>query len=280
MCCVFLVDAFLIWLKGHAASWAAAYPELVTCSGMFWWPAGVDWVDRLASEPGAGQLNPLHPMTYNVAKNVIRDAASLFPDNLYHEGADEVVPGCWRTDLEIQEFLSGGGTLSELHEVFINSTLPYIVSLNKTVVYWEDVLLDDNIRVKPSFLAPESTILQSWNNGIENVKRLVSAGYRTIVSSSEYYYLDCGHGGFVGNDSEYDRLPQGDGGSWCAPFKTWQTIYDYDIVEGLSEEERKLVLGGEVALWSEQSDPTVVDGRIWPPASAMAESLWSGNRDR
>ncbi|KAL9275417.1 Beta-hexosaminidase 2-like protein [Drosera capensis] len=265
---------------GHAASWAAAYPEIVTCGGMFWWPAGVDWADRLASEPGAGQLNPLHPMTYKVVKNVVRDAASLFPDKLYHGGADEVVPGCWKTDPEIQAFLSTGGTLSELLEKFINSTLPYIVSLNKTVVYWEDVLLDENIRVKPSFLPRDSTILQSWNNGIENVKRLVSAGYRTIVSSSEYYYLDCGHGGFVGNDSEYDRLPQGDGGSWCAPFKTWQTIYDYDIVEGLSEEERKLVLGGEVALWSEQSDPTVVDGRIWPRASAMAESLWSGNRDR
>jgi hexosaminidase len=34
-----------------------------------------------------------------------------------------------------------------------------------------------------------------------------------------------------------------------------------------------------VALWSEQADPTVLDARIWPRASAMAETLWSGNRD-
>ena len=35
----------------------------------------------------------------------------------------------------------------------------------------------------------------------------------------------------------------------------------------------------EVALWSEQADPAVLDARIWPRASAMAETLWSGNRD-
>ena len=59
----------------------------------------------------------------------------------------------------------------------------------------------------------------------------------------------------------------------------WQTIYNYDITYGLSEEEANLVLGGEVALWSEQADPAVLDARIWPRTSAMAETLWSGNRD-
>ena len=62
-------------------------------------------------------------------------------------------------------------------------------------------------------------------------------------------------------------------------FQTWQTIYNYDITYGLSEEEANLVLGGEVALWSEQADPAVLDARIWPRTSAMAETLWSGNRD-
>jgi hexosaminidase len=56
-------------------------------------------------------------------------------------------------------------------------------------------------------------------------------------------------------------------------------MYNYDITYGLTEDEAKLVLGGEVALWSEQADPTVLDARIWPRASAVAESLWSGNRD-
>ncbi|KAI6675405.1 hypothetical protein NL676_003311 [Syzygium grande] len=269
-------------MPGHTGSWAEAYPEIVTCANMFWWPAGSEWADRLASEPGTGHLNPLNPKTYQVLKNVIRDVGTLFPDQFFHAGADEIIPGCWKADPTIQAFLSSGGTLSQLLETFVNSTLPYILSLNRTAVYWEDVLLDPNIKVDKSLLPPEHTILQTWNNGPNNTKRIVSSGYRAIVSSSDFYYLDCGHGEFLGNDSQYDQPPgsdPGNGGSWCGPFKTWQTIYNYDITYGLTEEEATLVLGGEVALWSEQADPNVLDARIWPRASAMAESMWSGNRD-
>lgn len=268
---------------GHTGSWAEAYPEIVTCANMFWWPAEAEWADRLASEPGTGHLNPLNPKTYQVFKNVIHDVAALFPEPFYHSGADEIIPGCWKADPTIQTFLSNGGTLSQLLEIFINSTFPYIVSLNRTVVYWEDVLLDANVKVDPSMLPPENTILQTWNNGPNNTKKVVASGYRAIVSSSDFYYLDCGHGDFLGNDSQYDQKAGSNtenGGSWCGPFKTWQTIYNYDITYGLSDEEAKLVLGGEVALWSEQADPTVLDARIWPRASAMAEALWSGNQDK
>ncbi|XP_052192013.1 beta-hexosaminidase 2 [Diospyros lotus] len=269
-------------MPGHTGSWAEAYPEIVACANMFWWPAGSQWSDRLASEPGTGHLNPLNPKTYEVVKNVIRDVSTMFPEPFYHSGADEIIPGCWKADPSIQTFLADNGTLSQLLEMFVNSTLPYIVSLNRTVVYWEDVLLDSEINVNPSILPPRNTILQTWNNGPNNTKKIVSSGYRAIVSSADFYYLDCGHGDFVGNNSLYNQPPgtdQGDGGSWCGPFKTWQTIYNYDITYGLSKEEASLVLGGEVALWSEQADPTVLDARIWPRASAMAESLWSGNRD-
>ncbi|XP_022747232.1 beta-hexosaminidase 2-like [Durio zibethinus] len=268
---------------GHTGSWAEAYPEIVACANMFWWPAGSQWPDRLASEPGTGHLNPLNPKTYKVIKNVIHDVATLFPETFYHGGADEIVPGCWKADPTIQSFLSNGGTLSQVLETFINSTLPYIISLNRTAVYWEDVLLDDKVKVDPSFLPREHTILQTWIHGTNSTKKITEAGYRAIVSSSDFYYLDCGHGGFLGNDSQYDQQTaggnSGNGGSWCGPFKTWQTIYNYDITNGLSEDEAKLVLGGEVALWSEQADPTVLDSRIWPRTSAMAEALWSGNRD-
>ncbi|XP_059633721.1 beta-hexosaminidase 2-like [Cornus florida] len=269
-------------MPGHTGSWAEAYPEIVICANMFWWPSGTEWPDRLASEPGTGHLNPLEPKTYEVIKNVIRDATTMFPEPFYHAGSDEIIPGCWKADPAVQDFLSRNGTLSQLLEMFINSTLPYIVSLNRTVVYWEDVLLDATVKVNPTLLPPESTILQTWNNGPNNTKRIVSSGYRAIVSSSDFYYLDCGHGDFVGNNSEYNQPPgtdQGNGGSWCGPFKHWQTIYNYDITFGLTEEEAKLVLGGEVALWSEQADSTVLDPRIWPRTSAMAEALWSGNRD-
>lgn len=260
---------------GHTGSWSEAYPDIITCANMF-------WADGLAAEPGTGQLNPLKPQTYHVVDNVIRDIVSLFPEPFYHAGADEINPNCWKTDPTIQDFLAEGGTLSQVLEIFVNKTHPLIVSLNRTAVYWEDVLLSASVKVAPSAVPTETTILQTWNNGPNNTRLLVQAGYRVIVSSADFYYLDCGHGGWVGNDSRYDRPGSDagtDGGSWCDPFKTWQRVYDYDITYGLSDEEAKLVLGGEVALWSEQSDSTVLDARLWPRASAMAEALWSGNRD-
>ncbi|KAL5976758.1 Beta-hexosaminidase 2 [Asimina triloba] len=275
---------------GHTGSWAEAYPEIVTCANMFWLPGG-QWQDRLAAEPGTGHLNPLHPTTYKVLRNVIRDAASLFPEPFYHGGADEVATNCWMQDASVQKFIDdNGGTHAQLLQLFINATHPFIASFNKTVVYWEDVLLSDSVSVHPSSLPPATTILQTWNNGPNNTKRIVAAGYRAIVSSADFYYLDCGHGEFVGNDSRYDKQngddPEqpfnykgGSGGSWCGPFKTWQRVYDYDITYRLTEEEAKLVIGGEVALWSEQADATVVDARVWPRTAAMAETMWSGNRD-
>ncbi|RAL53947.1 hypothetical protein DM860_004418 [Cuscuta australis] len=267
-------------MPGHTGSWAEACPDIVTCPNMFWLSPGSN--KALAAEPGTGQLNPLNQKTYQVVKNVIRDVTTMFPDTFYHAGADEINANCWNTDPSIQEFVSDNGTLSQLLETFINSTLPYIVSLNRTVVYWEDVLLSDDINVTTSSLPKENVVLQTWNNGPNNTRRIVEAGYRAIVSSADFYYLDCGHGSFLGNESRYDLPPgteQGNGGSWCGPFKTWQLIYNYDITYGLSDEEGKLVLGGEVALWSEQADATVLDSRVWPRASAMAESLWSGNKD-
>ncbi|KAH7661818.1 hexosaminidase protein [Dioscorea alata] len=263
---------------GHSLSWAGAYPEIVTCANQFWLPNGPDdWAHRLASEPGPGQLNPLHPRTYEVLHNVFRDSASLFPDPFFHSGADELNPLCWSSDPSIQSFLSSGHNLSQLLQRFISDTHPFLVSLNRTVVYWEDILLDSTIHVPSSLIPPSTTILQTWNNGINNIKDLVTAGYRVIVSSADFYYLDCGHGSFLGNYSAYDAISEQT--SWCGPFKTWERIYDYDIVEGLKEKEKGLVIGGEVALWSEQADGTVLDGRVWPRAAALAEAMWSGNRD-
>lgn len=241
----------------------------------------------MAAEPTPGQLNPLRPKTYDVYRNVLRDAAEIFPDSYIHAGADEVSPGCWKTDPTIQTFLSNNGTLSEVLEIFINTTHSFISDdLRRTAVYWEDVALSLDVKVGFSSLPRETTVLQVYK-GSESTKKIVSAGYQVIVSSSDFYYLDCGHGGFTGNDSRYDsqnvndgfNYAGGNGGSWCGPFKSWQRVYDYDITYGLEEEEAKLVIGGEVALWSEQSDPTVLDARLWPRASAMAESLWSGNVD-
>eukprot|EP00249_Psilotum_nudum_P004406 c17933_g1_i1 orf=1812-2771(+) len=273
---------WFLWLSGHTASWSGAYPEIVTCLYETWMTN--------AAEPTPGQLNPLHNKTYEVVKNVIDNVASLFPDRFYHGGSDEINSHCWNTSADIQQYLASGGTMDSLPQKFITATYPYITSHEKTVVYWEDVLLSSTVNVSASVLPKETTVLITWNNGPLNTKLLTAAGYQTIVASADFYYLDCGHGTFLGNDTSVDQqinpdpaTPNynygGNGGSWCAPYKSWQRIYDYDITYNLTEEEAKLVLGGETVLWSEQADGTVIDGLVWPRTAAMAEALWSGNTD-
>jgi hexosaminidase len=38
-------------------------------------------------------------------------------------------------------------------------------------------------------------------------------------------------------------------------------------------------IGGEVLLWSEQTDYHDLDSKLWPRVAAAAEVLWSGARD-
>ena len=61
----------------------------------------------------------------------------------------------------------------------------------------------------------------------------------------------------------------GGGGSWCAPYKTWQRIYDYDFTQNLTDAERKHILGATAPLWSEQVDDQVISSKMWPRAAAL-----------
>lgn len=49
----------------------------------------------------------------------------------------------------------------------------------------------------------------------------------------------------------------------CSPFKSWQRVYSYDVAFNLTETEAQNILGGEVALWAEQTDETALDVRLW-----------------
>lgn len=92
-------------------------------------------------------------------------------------------------------------------------------------------------------------------------------------------YLDCGKGQWLNfeNGASYDRwYPFND---YCSPVKNWRLMYSYDPFSGVLPQNRHLVLGGEVHLWAEQTDPVNLDDMLWPRASAAGEVLWSGRQD-
>ena len=83
------------------------------------------------------------------------------------------------------------------------------------------------------------------------------------MSNYDALYFDCGFGAWVT-----------EGNNWCSPYIGWEKVYKNDLEE-LAGPYASQILGAEAALWSEQADDVVLDGRFWPRASALAERLWS-----
>ncbi|KAH9055776.1 hypothetical protein EDB83DRAFT_2521103 [Lactarius deliciosus] len=54
---------------------------------------------------------------------------------------------------------------------------------------------------------------------------------RFILAAPNSFYLDCGAGGWVGNNPGRN--------SWCEPFKTWQNAYTFDPLANLTAAHRR-----------------------------------------
>ncbi|KAI8973000.1 glycoside hydrolase superfamily [Pilobolus umbonatus] len=259
-------------MPAHTASIGESHPAFITCRDQFW--------ANYAAEPPAGQLNPIRSDVFDLVKDIVAEGTEIFPDSLYHTGGDEINDKCWETDPDILAYLNTHNmTTKELWFQWTNRLLQFVINeCHKRPILWEDPVRDGGCY-------PKETIVQTWTTPASHY---TSLGYDVIISNYDYFYLDCGHGGWVGNDDRYVSPTQsetpddqfnygGSGGSWCAPFKTWQRIYSYDMTYNTTSPGK--VLGGEVAMWSEQTGPTVLDGRLWPRSAAAAELYWSGSYD-
>ncbi|PSN62426.1 hypothetical protein BS50DRAFT_118550 [Corynespora cassiicola Philippines] len=275
-------------MPGHASSgWRQVDPDILTCEDSWW--SNDNWPLHTAVEPNPGQLDILNNKTYEVTGKVYKEVANLFPDSWFHIGGDELFINCNNFSSLARDFFASGKTMGDLYQVWVDRAIPNFRSqANKTFIMWEDVKL--SAAVAATGVVPTDIVLQAWNNGLEHIFNLTRDGYRVIVSSSDFVYLDCGFGGWVGNDPRYNVMVNpdaenpnfnwgGNGGSWCAPYKTWQRIYNFDFTQGLSKEQAALVQGAIAPLWSEQVDDAVVSQKLWPRAAALAELVWSGNRN-
>lgn len=284
-------------MPAHSNSgWRQINSQIISCGDSFWNGYGDNNALRTAQQPTPGHLDVLHPDTLSIVGNIYRELSSKFKDSYFHVGLDEIMPNCYNYSSYITEWFKENTTRTyrDLVQNWVDAILPIFLqdSPDRRIIMWEDALLSKTAGVHT--LPRESVILQSWMGGKENVRELLNRGYDVIVSASDFFYLDCGMGGFVTNDPSYnvqeDPSPghssfnyHGSGGSWCAPYKTWQRIYSYDFDYTTSDENfvynKSQILGASVQLWSEQSDSGTIDMKLWPRSAAFAELLWSGNRD-
>jgi hexosaminidase len=292
------ISVFLeIDMPGHTGSIALSFPELITAFNES------DW-STFAAEPPSGSLKLNHPPVYDFLQTLFSD---LLPrvspyTTLFHNGGDEVNKNAFLLDDTVRS--NSSTVLQPLVQNLMSNVTNTVRSAGLTPIVWEEMLLDWNLTFPSPSPFPTNTstsnptsnppdiIIQVWQEA-SNLQAVLKQGYRALFGDYHNWYLDCGHGGFI-NPYPSGLSPSGvpyntSGGTptqiadpfldYCNPLKNWRHIYVYDPYVNITADVQHLIEGGEVHMWSEQTDPVNLDGRVWPRAAAAAEVLWSGPRN-
>ncbi|XP_061384327.1 probable beta-hexosaminidase fdl [Danaus plexippus] len=246
---------------GRAWSWGppAGLGHLAHCVEVEPW-------STYCGEPPCGQLNPRNPHVYSLLEQIYAEIIQLTEvDDIFHLGGDEVSERCWAqhfNDTDPMELWfeftrramsslerANGGKLPDLTLLWSSrlTHTPYLERLDKK---------RHGVQVWGSSRWPES-------------RAVLDAGYRTIISHVDAWYLDCGFGSWRDSSDGH-----------CGPYRSWQQIYEHrpwieEMPAMSTGVEPWQVEGGATCQWTEQLGSGGLDARVWPRTAAVAERLWS-----
>jgi hexosaminidase len=187
-------------------------------------------------------FDPTKEKTYDFFDKFFKEMSSLFTDEYIHIGGDENSGKQWDENPKIQKFMKAKNIPDNntLQSYFNSHLLKILIKYGKKMIGWDEIFHPD---------LPKTIVIQSWR-GKESLEAAAKQGYRSILSQG--YYIDLNQS----TVSHYlnDPLPED---------------------SPLTEEQKKLVLGGEATMWSEYVSPENIDSRIWPRMAAIAERFWS-----
>lgn len=263
------VEVFLeIDLPGHTTAIGLAYPDLVTAANEEEWT-------KYALQPPSGQLK------LN-SSEVTRFISALLDDLLprtsrwasnFHIGGDELNLNAYTLDPTVRS--SSTKVLQPLIQAFVDHVISITQSHGLQPTVWEEMLLDWNLTL------PNAIIVQTWRS-TSALNSVLAKGHKALFGSSSHWYLDCGFGFSVDPSlrnpdlADPDRQVKPPYLDYCSPYKNWRHVYSYNPLEGVKQEYRHLIVGGEVHLWAELTDSVSLDFKLWPRVAAAAEVMWSG----
>ncbi|KAI0817711.1 glycoside hydrolase family 20 protein [Xylaria sp. FL0064] len=250
---------------GHFGIAALSHPEII---------AGWDsepW-SIYCAEPPCGQLRLNEPKVDPFLDKLMDDLLPrVSPYSAYfHTGGDEVNFNMYTLDPSVGT--NDSAVIVPLLQKFIDKHHARVRKAGLVPFVWEEIPTSYNVTVG------KDVVIQSWL-GDEAIASLTAQGHKVISSNYNYWYLDCGRGQWLnfGQDQIAEYYPFPD---WCSPYKNWRLIYSYNPRANLTAEQAELVLGGELAAWSESIDDATIDDILWPRASAAGEVLWSSPEGR
>lgn len=235
-------------LPAHTGAIMTAYPELAANS--------FDPNNRISMFSAA--MDPTKPETYAFIRGLLEEMSGLFPDPYFHIGGDEVPAAAWTGNPAIVRFMADNGYADTvaLQDHFFKEVNAIVHGLGKTSIGWEEVArqaVDDDV------------VVQAWRSS-QAVSHITAQNNRAVVSAG--YYLDLLWAGL----DHYERDPLDVD---ATPPDSPEKIIGPAPDTALSDDQRRLVLGGEAALWAETVTDEMVDHRLWPRAALMAERFWS-----
>lgn len=266
-------------MPGHTASIGQSRPDLIAAYNQ------LDWL-TFAAEPQSGQFKLNHPGVKDFLDTLFAD---LLPrlnthSGIYHLGGDEVNSKVHLLDETVNS--SESHDLKPLIQHIFNQILSHVDTHGLRPVVWEEMVIDWDLQL------PQHTLVQVWRSS-ERIEAVLRKGLSVIFGDYHHWYLDCGFGGFLDpypNNKSPPGVPFNTSGGqpsrlsppyldYCAPYHNWRDIWSFNPLANVSVELQRGIEGGEVLMWSEQTDSVDLDFKLWPRAAAAAEVLWAGPRD-
>lgn len=252
-------------MPGHTSSIAYSHPELITAFDAHPW-------STYCAEPPCGSLKLNSSDVYDFLEKLFDDVLPRTSpySSYFHTGGDEVNVNAYLLDDTVNS--NSTAVLIPLMQKFVDRNHDQVRAAGLQPIAWEEMLLTWNLTLG------DDVVVQTWLSDT-SISEVTARGHKALFGNYEFWYLDCGKGQWLDFDngaSFQEYYPFLD---YCSPLHNWRQVYSYDPTAALNDTQKDLVLGGEVHIWSEQTDPVNLDDMVWPRASAAGEVMWSGRQD-
>lgn len=226
-----------IEMPGHSSAALAAYPEL-GCTG-----------DSLEVPHRWGVFKDIYcagnEETFRFLEEVVDEVVELFPGPRVHIGGDEAPKVRWSSCARCQRRMKEEGLANEeeLQRWFIGRMGRYLASKGKTIIGWDEILEGG---------LPDGAAVQSWR-GMGGAAEAVHLGADVVVSPTSHCYLDY-------------------------PLRSTdlEEAYAFDPLPDSLNHGPGRIIGGEGNMWTEHAPQELVESKVYPRLTALAEVYWSG----
>ena len=250
-------------VPGHSWPVLISYPELAVCNNLY-----PDYIMPFretyhvwGNQFTPNTLDPTKDIVYTFLNDVFTELADLFPSKYMHFGGDEVRYQVWKSQPQIKAFMESHNMqrIEEVQSYFIERISKLIRDKGRQPMGWNDILNDaENL--------PKGTAIMSWI-GSDAVKDAAKYKFMTVATPNGNSYFDICQADR--NDGLLADLAYGH-------IIRLEDVYNYDPDEGLTEEEKKYVLGYQANQWpAVPQEVKDINVQNFPRMLAIAEVGWT-----